>query len=54
MLLPLLFCLWFSDAFEVDVENLAEVISFVKTNVSFSIEGVLWKKRVLILGCRLG
>ena len=54
MVLPLLFCLLFSGAFELDIEMLAEVISLVKTDVSLSIEDVLGKKRVLILGCRSG
>lgn len=54
MLLPLLFCLSFSGAFGLDVEMLAEAISLVKTDVSLSIEDVPGKKRILILGCRLG
>lgn len=54
MLLPLSFCLLHSGAFELDVEMLAGVINLIKTDVSLSIEDVLGKKRVLILGCRSG
>lgn len=57
MLLPLLFCLLFSGAVELDVEMLGEVISLVKTDISLSMEDVfkmLGKKKVLILGFLLG
>lgn len=57
MLLPLLFCLLFSGAVELDVEMLGEVISLVKTNISLSMEDVfkmLGKKKVLTLGFLLG
>lgn len=52
MLLPLLFCLLFSGAFELDVEMLAEHL--IKIDVSLSIEDVLGKKRVLITWVLLG
>lgn len=48
MLLPLIFCLLFSSAFELDVEMLVEVISLVKTDISLSIDDVLGKRRGLI------